>query len=358
VCGKGVAPLLATELRGLGLRPSIAHSGRVAFTATTREVYRATLCTRLANRLLVRVAAGSVPTFDALERLARQVPWDHYLEPGAVARVVAASSGSALYHTAAIASRVEAAATDATGGGDEREQPFVAVVRDDELTLWVDAGGEPLHRRGWRLATAKAPLRPTLAAALLAAVGWTGDAALVDPMCGSGTIAIEAALVARGRAPGASRPFAFQSWPSFEPGTWASVRATAAAAEGEVAVAIRASDRDAGAARAAEGNARRAGVGDAVEIETLPVSAVTPPPGPPGWILTNAPYGQRIKGGADQRDLYAAFGAVLRRHWSGWHAGLLVADPALAAHTGLRLSARLESTNGSIPVVLLAGTVP
>jgi putative N6-adenine-specific DNA methylase len=227
-------------------------------------------------------------------------------------------------------------------------------VVDDRVTVSIDTSGEPLYKRGWRHEVGKAPVRETLAAAMLLATGWTGDGPLVDPFCGSGTIAIEAALLARNIAPGHARRFTFQEWPSFEPGTWASVVATAKAGAREaVGAPIVAGDREEGAVRAARANAVRAGVAADIEVVHAPLSTLTMPDAPAGWIVTNPPYGERVKGGADLRDLYASVGHVVRARPDGWRAGMLVADAALAQHSGLTLSARFETRNGPIPVSFL-----
>ncbi|MGD9751869.1 MAG: class I SAM-dependent RNA methyltransferase, partial [Acidimicrobiia bacterium] len=231
----------------------------------------------------------------------------------------------------------------------------------------VDCSGTPLYTRGWRQAVARAPLRENLAAAMVAsaeAAGWTAAQPLVDPFCGSGTIAIEAALSAIGRPPGFRRGFAFFEWPTFEPGTWASVIGQAVEAErAPEDVVIVGSDRDAGAVAAATANAERAEVADIVRFEQRPVSELGPPapagghPDGPGWVLTNPPYGARIDHGGDLRNLYGRFGAVARERLPGWSVGMLVADRRLAAHTGLSLHDVLQCSNGGIDVTLLVARV-
>jgi putative N6-adenine-specific DNA methylase len=225
----------------------------------------------------------------------------------------------------------------------------VVRVAHDVVTVSVDSSGAHLHRRGWRRATAKAPLRETLAAAMVMACGWRHDVPFVDPLCGSGTVAIEAALLAGGRAPGRGRSFAFQHWPSFAPGTWASVCADVARADraaSSVTIApIVAADRDAGAVRAAIDNAARAGVAGAVVVRRAPLAATLDAlPSPPGWIVTNPPYGARV-GGADLRDLYATLGRA-----SDWGLGVLAADRVLAGHTGRPLTEQFHTSNGGLPV--------
>jgi putative N6-adenine-specific DNA methylase len=260
-CHPGAEAVTAAELSALGLRTGRPGRGVVPFLAPVRGLYAANLRSRTASRVLVRAARFHAATFSDLERGATTVEWASFLAPDTGAAFRVSSTRSRLYHTGAVAERL-AAAVDATGPA---RQLVVVRVDHDVVTISIDASGDLLHRRGWRLDGGKAPLRETLAAALLAAAGWDARVALVDPLCGSGTIAVEAAQVARNLAPGWNRQFAFEHWPSFEPGTWASVRGEAAALVRPAAgVPVVASDRDEGAVAATRANAERAGVGDDV----------------------------------------------------------------------------------------------
>ncbi len=225
----------------------------------------------------------------------------------------------------------------------------------DRCTLSADSSGALLHRRGYRLDTAKAPLRETLAAAMLLAVGWAGSQPLLDPFCGSGTIPIEAALLARNVAPGIARSFACERWPLLGAVRWNDLRAAARRDERASATVIAGSDRDAGAVDAARANAELAGVAGAVRLGRVALSAVTPPADGPGWIVTNPPYGVRVGERRPLRDLYARLGQLLRGPFAGWNLALLVAAPELEAQLGLELTDRFVTTNGGIRV-RLAGT--
>ena len=165
----------------------------------------------------------------------------------------------------------------------------------DLFTISVDSSGERLHRRGWREATARAPLRETLAAGLLALAGWDPATPLVDPLCGSGTIVLEGALSATNRAPGANRRFAFQDWPGYRDELFSELLAEARAGERPPPAVLLGSDRDAGAIEAARGNAARAGFADAVRFDCQELAQAALPAGAPGLILTNLPYGRRIR---------------------------------------------------------------
>lgn len=370
----GLEPLVARELSTLGVRPN-EDVGGVGFRAPLETVARANLWLRIASRVLVRVASFRAQAFHELERLARAIPWETYLSSGAAVRFRVTSKKSRLYHTGAIAQRFGEAIEHRLGTGvtvesavgDEeaetttsiRAQLFVIRVFHDEFTVSVDSSGSLLHQRGYRRAVAKAPLRETLAASLLFAADWTGKVPLVDPFCGSGTIPIEAALLARRIAPGLHRPFAFQSWPSFDSKMWQRLLADAAEVRLPAApTTIMGSDRDPGAIEAAIANAERAGVRGDIRFEVRAVSAIDDPTNASGDIVTNPPYGVRVGEAARLRDLYARFGQVVRAKYPRWRLTMLSANERLERELRLPLEERLRTRNGGIAVRALTGTVP
>jgi putative N6-adenine-specific DNA methylase len=244
------------------------------------------------------------------------------------------------------------------GDEDADNPPQLVVVRlvNDHCIVSIDSSGELLHRRGYRQAVAKAPLRETLAAAMLLASGWDIASPLLDPFCGSGTIAIEAALLSLGVPPGRSRRFAFMDWPGFEPKIWESVLAESTARAGSVVPVIQASDRDAGAVRMAQENAERAGVADYIKFSCRAVSAIGPPD-EPGGVVTNPPYGLRVSEGKDLRNLYAQFGNVLRAKCPGWQVTVLCNDMKLLGQMGIKLDTSLVFVNGGVNVKVARGHV-
>jgi putative N6-adenine-specific DNA methylase len=366
VTAPGLEPLAAAELAELGVRGEV-EAGGVAWRGDAESLYRANLGLRTASRVLVRIAEFRARTFFELERHARRVPWGRYVAAGRAVRVSATCHKSKLYHEGAVAERMLAAAerevgavaASAGGAEDEEgrdEQLFLVRFLHDRAVVSADASGALLHLRGYRQAVAKAPLRETLAAALLRASGWDASAPLVDPMCGAGTIPIEAALMARRIAPGLAgrdrepRRYAFLEWPDFDEAAWARVveRAREEILPAPASV-ILGSDRDAGAVEAARSNAERAGVEEDVDFEVAPLSALRPPPGP-GWLVTNPPYGVRVGESAPLRDLYAALGRLARRDLPGWTLALLSADRRLEAQVGVEWKEALRTRNGGIPV--------
>lgn len=365
VAAPGLEPLVADELRALGavqpLRVEVPEPGGVGFRTDPAGLYAANLYLRVASRVLVRVGSFRAVSFRELERHAGRLPWSRFVRSGQAVAFRVTSRKSRLYHQEAVAERLLGAVRAGVMVGAEGEnggaQEFVVRLYRDECTVSADASGELLHRRGYRLDLAKAPLRETLAAAMLAAAGWSGQAPLLDPMCGSGTIPIEAALLARRIPPGLARGFAFERWPEFDPRAWDAVRERAREQVLPASsVAILGSDRDPGAVQAAAGNAERAGVGADVQWRRAAISAIEPPESA-GWIVTNPPYGVRVGDRKRLRDLYAQLGNVLRARCAGWEAAMLTARPELEHQTGLALQPRFETTNGGIRVRLMQATV-
>jgi putative N6-adenine-specific DNA methylase len=245
--------------------------------------------------------------------------------------------------------------------GEEASQLFIVRIVHDEVEVSADSSGELLHRRGYRKEIAKAPLRETLAAAMILASGWRKSEPLLDPMCGSGTIPIEAALLARGIAPGLQRKFQFMNWPTFDESLWNERLEKARSSITHSTEVIRGSDRDAGAIHAAGRNAERAGVADTIEFSTQAVSGsiaqLEDVAKGTGWILTNPPYGVRMGESDDLRNLYARLGTELRTK-QGWRAGILTSDAALIRQTRLSLVPRFSTSNGGIPVSFLVSEKP
>ncbi len=368
-CGVGLETLLARELatlaRGRSLQVGAAEPGGVEFTADLAGIYAANLHLRTASRVVVRIGAFHASTFHELERRARRLPWRAFVSPGTSVEFRVTSRKSRLYHQEAIAQRLQqglhgSAVSSAPETSDAPAAGQLITVRvfRDECTVSADSSGELLHRRGYRLATAKAPLRETLGAAMLLGTEWNGSAPLLDPMCGSGTIPIEAALLAREIPPGLHRRFAFEEWPEFDAPLWSSLKEMAMERILPSAkIPIVGSDRDEGAVAAALTNAQRAGVAPDIEFRRAAISAIEPPAGA-GWLVTNPPYGVRVGERVKLRNLYAQLGNVARRRLPGWHLAMLSAHVELERQVGLSFERVFETVNGGIRVGLMQGMVP
>jgi len=366
VTSPGLDQLAAQELRLLDLIPSVEPGG-VTFRADDEGLYRANLHLRTASRILARVGQFFyATTFGELREKASRLPWERFLRPGQPVTIRVTCHKSKLIHTDAVAERIAGAIYDRLGQesplkkalGDESTdstQLIVVRVANDQVIVSMDSSGELLHKRGYRLAVAKAPLRETLAAGMLLASGWDGSATLMDPFCGSGTIPIEAAMMALGIPPGLKRRFAFMDWPGFDEERWQALLADVHPSEA-LELPIFASDRDAGAVKMAQENAARAGVENAIHFACQAVSAITPHGGH-GWVVTNPPYGIRVSEGKDLRNLYAQFGNVLRALCPGWSVAVLSSDLMLLGQTGLKLDTSLAMINGGVSVRLGRGRV-
>jgi putative N6-adenine-specific DNA methylase len=323
---------------------------------------RANLWLRTASRVVVRVARFRATAFYELEKRAKKIEWEQFLG-GRDAEFRVTTHKSTLYHSDAITQRLR----EALGSGlsavrtpertAQSPQLFVVRVVRDKFEISADASGDLLHMRGYREAVGKAPLRETLAAALLLAADWTGTSPLVDPMCGSGTIAIEGALIARRIAPGSRRAFAFEHWRGFDESGWTSLLdAARAQALASSPVPIVASDRDEGAIAFARENAERAMVTEDIRLSALPLSAMSPP-SELGLVAMNPPYGKRLSQGKDVRNLYAQLGKVLRSRCRGWHVALYSPDRAFTRQLGLALTSAFLTSNGGIRVAAWVGQV-
>jgi putative N6-adenine-specific DNA methylase len=372
IVAPGLEALALAEARAIGLAAELADGGGgIEWRGDLRSVLLANAALRITSRVVVRLASFEARSFAELERHARQIAWSRVVAPGGAVRFRVTCKKSKLYHSDAVAQRLANAVTRAIPGArvegacsseddapDDEAQLFVVRVLRDRCTVSADTSGALLHRRGYRLATAKAPLRETIAAALLAASGWDATSPLVDPLCGSGTIAIEAALMARGLAPGAMRTFAAERWPGVSRTLGARVRAELAERTTPISPGVIAGfDRDAGAIAAAVANAERAGVSADLTLAVRSLSAAELPSGSRGWVVTNPPYGVRV-GEADRvRDLWAQLGHVLRARAPGWRVALLSPDPALERQLRVPLRVAAVTTNGGIPVRIMVGEV-
>lgn len=373
IVAPGLEPFALAEARALGL-DAMAEEGGFSWTGDARSALVANVALRIASRVIVRLASFDARSFAELERHGRRIEWGRVLRPDDVVRFRVTCRKSKLYHSDAVAQRLADAARRvvpglrAEGGRvedetleDETEGASLIVVRlfRDRCTVSADSSGALLHRRGYRKATAKAPLRETIAAAMMAASGWDETSPLVDPLCGSGTIPIEAALKARRIAPGAHRRFAMERWPVVPRGLGDAVRSELAERpRSNDPPVVMGSDRDAGAIAAAIANAERAGVLDALSLATRSLSSAAFPPPGKGFVVTNPPYGVRVGEAERVRDLWAQLGNVLRAAAAGWRITLLSPDPALERQLRIPLRIAALTSNGGISVRVMVGDIP
>lgn len=328
----GLEDALEAEARAAGFSGVARLAGGVEIAGGLPEAARANMVLRTAVRILWRVASFRAMHLAQLDKRSRKVAWTDWLLPGTPVRVEAVCRASRIYHDKAARQRVERALSDA-GIVVEAGAGIAVKVRieDDLCTISLDTTGEPLHRRGHKRFVGKAPLRETMAAGFLWQLGFDGAQTVIDPMCGSGTIPIEAAEIAAGLTPGRSRRFAFE-------GMIGGVRPEVAPpVVGDHAPRFFGCDRDQGAVRGATENAERAGVATLCRFACQPLSDLQPPEGPPGIVLVNPPYGARIGNRKLLFGLYGSLGTVLSERFAGWTVGVLTSDDGLAKAVGCGL---------------------
>lgn len=375
-CAPGLEPYLIQECKSLGISqnkeepefatnlPSGEDKGGIEFLGNDEQIYQCNLHLRTASRVIVRLGEFYAAAFSELRKKSSRLDWGQYLRPGQPVEIKVTCHKSKLYHSDAVAERVRGAIEDAlhtapkpAEKGAEAQLVLVRLV-NNRCTISIDTSGELLHRRGYRQAVAKAPLRETLAAGLLLAAGWTGESPLIDPFCGSGTIPIEAALIARNIAPGINRKFSFMNWPNYQKDLFMSELDHCRKAIVQTSQYLYASDRDRGAIEMATANAARTGVNENIKFACHAISDL-PTFEKNGFVITNPPYGMRIVSSKDLRNLYASFGKVLMERFPGWKAGILCSEDALIAALDLGPAQNtVHLINGGIPVKYSIFAIP
>lgn len=331
----GLEAVLADEAREAGFAPVTVLPGGVSCMGQWPDVWRANLVLRGAGRVLARIGSFRAFHLAQLDKRARKFDWAAHLRPDVPLRVEVTCRKSKIYHAGAATQRIARAITETLGAPvrDEAALRLMARIEDDLVTFSLDTSGEPLHRRGYKEAVGKAPLRETLAALFLRQCGFDGREPVLDPMCGSGSFVIEAAEIVAGLLPGRARRFAFEDLAGFDARAWQALRE--ARAPRATSLRFFGFDRDAGAVRGATENAGRAGLGALAQFTCQPISALRRPEGPPGLVMVNPPYGARIGERKLLFGLYASLGEVLLREMRDWRVGIVSSDAGLVKATGL-----------------------
>ncbi|MCP5125709.1 MAG: bifunctional 23S rRNA (guanine(2069)-N(7))-methyltransferase RlmK/23S rRNA (guanine(2445)-N(2))-methyltransferase RlmL [Gammaproteobacteria bacterium] len=366
----GIEPLLVAELAkwgATGLKP--VRSG-VRFRGPLEAAYRACLWSRTASRVLLVLTELPVANAEALYAGIHALPWEDHLQPQGTLSVEFTGTCPGIDHSHYGAQRIKDAVVDrfreqcGQRPSVDRRQPDLRIhvqLRNGQAMVSLDLSGDSLHRRGYREATVTAPLKETLAAALLLKAGWPDIAmaggSLVDPLCGSGTLAIEAAWIAGDRAPGLLREhWGFSGWLGHIPALWnrllteAQERSTVGRSRIPL---ILASDHDPKAVRATLMNAGRAGVAEYLRVERRELTDIEPPSGPLGLLIANAPYGERLGEHDELTMLYAQLGDRLKTRFTGWQAAVLTGNPELGKRMGLRAEKIHTFHNGPLECRLL-----
>jgi len=352
----GLEEALAEELHGLGAADVRARRRAVAFRGDTRLLYRANLLLRTALRVVKPVAEFDAADENQLYDGVRQIEWQKHVSPDGTLAVESALATTRFRHSHYVALKTKDAIVDRFRDACGR-RPSVDVrspdlrvhvyIHDTHCTVSLDSSGDSLHRRGYRQQPTEAPLNEATAAALVLYTGWRGAEVFTDPMCGSGTIAIEAALIAANRAPGSVRPgFGFMRWPDFDRALWEQVKAETAAGQRVPPYPIVAADQDPAALTAARANACAAGVEAFISFVQARFEDLPPPAGG-GVLVMNPPYGERLAL-ADANAFYQSLGQALSKRYGSWNRWVLSGNRAGLDSLGCAADDERTAYNGKI----------
>lgn len=351
----GLEGICADELRRLEFSDVRAENGRVLCTAGDAGIARANLNLRTGERVLLRLGRFPAPDFDALYDGARALPWADYIPKDGAFPIRGRCLDSALTSEQRCAAVIKAAVGDALGAayGLERlpetgaEYQIRFFIFKDVMELYLDTSGEALHKRGYRALGVHAPLRETLAAGMVLLSRYRGKDPFVDPFCGSGTIPIEAALIAKNRAPGLNRRYSAQNWAWLPQRVWAEEQTRAKDLEFGGKYDILGSDVDPKAVQLARENAAKAGVSDLVHFDVADARTIAPQ-SLRGRVVTNPPYGERLSDKAEAESLYRDFGRVWRKVPDGWSLTLLSSHTEFERTFGQKADKKRKIYNGML----------
>ena len=355
-CPRGLEALLAQELRALGAAELAEVPGGVAFAGDWRIGYGANLHSRIASRVLWRIAQFRYQNEHDVYDAARGVDWPAYFGAGLTLRVHVTAQKSPLTSLEFVTLRIKDAICDrwrdATGSRPsvDRARPDVRVhafLEADSGALYLDTSGEPLFKRGWRRHALEAPLRENLAAGIVQLSGWTPAEPFLDPMCGAGTLLAEAAAIGLGVAPGAGRRFGFEKLAGFDAKLWQRLKSAAGERRAETPLQIYGSDRDARAIEAATRNLQAAGFGGRIRLERADLLARAAPAAS-GVMVANPPYGERIGSEAELAAFYPQLGDALKQRFAGWRCHFFTADLRLPKLIRLQPARRVPLFNGAL----------
>lgn len=367
-CARGLEPALAGELRDLRANDIAVGRGGVHFAGDfagdRTMLYRANLWLRTAVRVLCPILQAPVTSPEELYDAVRGVDWSRYLTPEHTLAVDANVRDSTITHSKYAALKTKDAICDqfmdrlGRRPSVDTETPMVGLnlhIHGDQAVLSLDSSGESLHKRGYRPILTKAPLNEALAAGLILLSGWNPQTPLLDPLCGSGTLCIEAAWLALRRPPGLTRKrFGFMGWMDFDVKLWTELRDQARRQMlKQLPAVIAGSDVRPDAISFAKTNARAAGIGHLLRFDVKDIRDWQPPAAPPGTILCNPPYGERLGEERELRELYRTLGKVLKERCQGWHAFVFTGNGRLARAINLDVVERMHLFNGRIPCQLL-----
>ncbi|MBD1876816.1 RNA methyltransferase [Nodosilinea sp. FACHB-131] len=356
---RGLETLAAAELEDLGAQQVEPGFCGVAFEGDLALLYRVNLWSRLVFRVLVKLGECPCRDAEALYQGIQSIDWRPYLTPDRTFAVDATGKNRSLNHTHFTALQVKNAVVDQQRQhwGDrstiDPQHPEVRLnvhIQDDTATVSLDSSGSSLHRRGYRPAVGAAPLKESLAAALVKLTDWPGDVPLLDPLCGSGTLPLEASMAALNIAPGIFREeFGFQTWPDFDGDLWDTLWQEAESARrSPLGTWVGGCDRDPDIIHQARLNAQRCDLAEQINFWAADLADLEAP-ADSGFLLCNPPYGERLGADEDLGAFYKLLGNVLKQRFKGWTAFVLSGNKALSQHIGLKSAQRVAVYNGTLP---------
>jgi len=353
---QGLEQVLAAELAALGATDILPLKRAVSCTANQRLMYRCNYELRTAMRVLVPIRTFSATNEQAYYRAVRDTDWSKYMDVSDTLAVEAVVAGDYFKHSQYAALLTKDAIVDQFRDKYDRrpsvnlDAPTLRIhtrINGSECTLLLDSSGDSLHKRGYRRDVAEAPLSEVLAAGMILLTEWSGDSTFVDPMCGSGTLPIEAAMIAMNMPPQHKREtFGFFKWKGFDKKLWAEVKSEADARVRQPQFPILASDKEVRARNATAINLMSAGLEQVVQVEKMPFEKLVPPDSP-GLLVTNPPYDERIKV-EEIEAFYKSIGDRLKQNWSGWTAWLISSNMEAWKTFGLRPSRKIMLYNGPL----------
>lgn len=360
---RGLENIAAQELERLGAQDVKPDFTGVYFAGDRTLLYRVNLWSRTIFRVLMPIAEFRCYDSDMLYRAVQKIPWDEYIDADNTLAVNCTGGNEKLNHTHYTALQVKNAIADQQRhqfnkrSNVDVENPDLLInihIHRDRAILSLDSSGGSLHRRGYRPAMGMAPLKETLAAALLEMAEWTPDLPFLDPMCGSGTLPLEASLKALNIAPGLFREqFGFMTWRDFDEPLWDKLWAEAENSElSELQQVVAGCDRSADMLTQARTNAQQAGLSGKIQFAQTELSELEPP-ADSGVLICNPPYGERLGDARELGELYKMLGDIFKQRFKGWNAFILTGNKELGKQVGLRTSKRIPVFNGSIPCTLL-----
>jgi len=358
-CAPGLEPVLHSEARELKLSRVERQVGGIYFEGTMHDAWRANMWLRTAVRVFMRVARFHANDANQLYKGALDVDWSRFVSPEGTLVVDSQSRDSELFHTHFIQQRVKDAVVDQfrrssgvrpTVDVDNPDLRIHAHLYNDRVTLSVDTSGGSLHKRGWRKYQGIAPIAETLAAALVLMSDWDRRSPFIDPFCGSGTLPIEAAMIAANVAPGSWRKFGFENWPGHDAAAFERYRVQELNRRAwPKKLQVRGSDLSAKQVAGARENGESAGFEEQLQWDTLDALEFEAKPGWNAWIVTNPPYGLRVGDEEELEPLYRDFGQRLFESCEGYQLAMILGNPKLRRALGLPDGDRKPVQNGTIP---------